>query len=244
MKRKKEKGTQRKEKRKRKRGHMGGNNTKQKDTKTEEEKLQEELDKEEPIDINVEWNCGECTYLNKSGTIECSVCSFKRVLVKRRRPLPPPTKEDTPELTPEQKLSLIEEKVTLIMKLQDIKDGKLREEKEEKEEEENESGESDTKKEEENVDDEEKEGEKDDIDKKEEKEEEEKEEKKEEKETEEEETIEQHKKRLKIVNELLLRQQLKLDEVSGPEIREKRKELTKIILKRMEENDKIIASLN
>lgn len=238
---------------------MGGNNTKQKDTKTEEEKVQEELDKEEPIDINVEWNCGECTYLNKSGTIECSVCSFKRVLVKRRRPLPPPNKEDIPEQTPEQKIALIEEKVMLIMKLQDIKDGKIKEEEETNEkEEEKEIKEDDKKEEEEKNENEEKNETKEDEKKEEENDNEEKEEEddendneekeekneKDEKEEEEEETIEQHKKRLKIVNELLLRQQLKLDEVSGPEIREKRKELTKIILKRMEENDKVIASLN
>lgn len=258
---------------------MGGNSSKQNNQKDEEEKRkeEEEEEEEEPIDINVEWNCGECTYLNKAGTVECNVCNFKRVLVKRRKMPPPPNKENIPEQTPEQKIAIIEEKVTTIMRLQDIKDSKYKkaedneskdtqEEKEDeikkkcegnenkennnkgdgdnennednevksKDENENENENKEDKNKDNNIENKEDNNNKDNKEIK----------NNEINDNENDETIEQHKKRLKIINELLLRQQLKLDEVSGPEIREKRKELTKVILKRMEENDKIIASLN
>lgn len=212
---------------------MGGYGSKQSATKDKE------VDKEEPIDINVEWNCGECTYLNKAGTIECSVCGFKRVLVKKRRAPPPSDNGDLPEQTPEKKISLIEEKVTTIMVLQDVKNIKNKEEDEGgKGGENNEDNEDDGNNEdnEDNEDNRDNNNEYDDNDNINEEEEDDDE-------YEEEETTEQYKKRLQIINELLLREQLKLDEVSGPEIRERRKELTKKILKRMEENDKIVASL-
>lgn len=208
---------------------MGGYGSKQRATKDKE------VDKEEPIDINVEWNCGECTYLNKAGTIECSVCGFKRVLVKKRRAPPPPNSEDLPEQSPEKRISLIEEKVTRIMNLQDAKNIKNEEDKGGKggREEDNDingnNGNNEGNEDKDNKDDNNENDNNDNING------EEKEE--------EEETTEQHKKRLQIINELLLREQIKLDEVSGPEIRERRKELTKKILKRMEENDKIVASL-